>query len=145
MTQPICKTHWQEIVIFITVINTRNLKSKPCYQICLLLLLLLLFFILFFDPGTQFPGNEKNYARLCNTEKYKNQAGMNVTPPPPSQNSHALRWHYTAESERGVAERTRSSAIAEGPRDASCQLKSCQLPCNSAETTCTTSLNKSKL
>ena len=34
---------------------------------------------------------------------------------------------------------TRSSAIAEGPRDESCQLKSCQLPCNSAETTCTTS------
>ena len=29
-------------------------------------------------------------------------------------------------------------AIAEGPRDASCQLKSCQLPRNSAETTCTT-------
>ena len=29
---------------------------------------------------------------------------------------------------------TRSSAIAEGPRDASCQLKSCQLPRNSAET-----------
>jgi len=34
---------------------------------------------------------------------------------------------------------TRSSAFAEGPRDASCQLKSCQLPGNSAETTCTTS------
>jgi len=34
--------------------------------------------------------------------------------------------------------RTRSSAIAEGRRDASCQLKSCQLPLNSAETTCTT-------
>jgi len=34
---------------------------------------------------------------------------------------------------------TRSSAIAEGPRDASCQLKSCQLPCNRAETTCTSS------
>ena len=29
--------------------------------------------------------------------------------------------------------------IAEGPRDASCQLKSCQLPRNSAETTYTTS------
>jgi len=29
---------------------------------------------------------------------------------------------------------TRSSAIAEGSRDASCQLKSCQLPRNSAET-----------
>ena len=34
---------------------------------------------------------------------------------------------------------TRSSAIAEGPRDATCQLKSCQLPRNSAETTYTTS------
>ena len=34
---------------------------------------------------------------------------------------------------------TRSSAIAEGPRDASCQLNSCHLPRNSAETTCTTS------
>ena len=34
---------------------------------------------------------------------------------------------------------TRSSAIADGPLDASCQLKSCQLPRNSAETTCTTS------
>jgi len=34
---------------------------------------------------------------------------------------------------------TRSSAIAQGPRDASCQLKSYQLPRNSAETTYTTS------
>jgi len=33
----------------------------------------------------------------------------------------------------------RNSAIAEGPRDAPCQLKSCQLTRNSAETTCTTS------
>jgi len=29
-----------------------------------------------------------------------------------------------------------SAAITEAPRDASCQLKSCQLPRNSAETTC---------
>ena len=35
--------------------------------------------------------------------------------------------------------KTRSSAIAEGPCDASCQLKSCQLPQNNAETTCMTS------
>ena len=34
---------------------------------------------------------------------------------------------------------TINSAVAEGPRDASCQLKSCQLPSNSAENTCTTS------
>jgi len=34
---------------------------------------------------------------------------------------------------------TRSSAITEGPRDASCQTESCQLPRNSAETTYTTS------
>jgi len=34
---------------------------------------------------------------------------------------------------------TRSSAIAEGPSDASCQLKFCQLRRNSAETTYTTS------
>ena len=40
---------------------------------------------------------------------------------------------------------TRSSAIAEKPRDASCQLKSCQLPCNSAETTCTTGPENKKL
>ena len=35
--------------------------------------------------------------------------------------------------------KNKDPAIAEGPRDALCQLKSCQLPCNSAETTCTTS------
>ena len=29
---------------------------------------------------------------------------MNLTPPPPSQNSHVVRWHCTAESERRVAE-----------------------------------------
>ena len=34
---------------------------------------------------------------------------------------------------------TKSSAIAEGPRDASCQLKSCQLPSNNAKTICMTS------
>ena len=34
----------------------------------------------------------------------KNQAGMNLTPPPPSQNSHAVRWHCTGESKRRVAE-----------------------------------------
>ena len=45
----------------------------------------------------------------------------------------------SGESVESVLEKTRSSAIAEGPRDASCQLKSCQLPCSSAETTYATS------
>jgi len=46
--------------------------------------------ITFFDPGTQFPRNEKNYAMQY--KKYQNQAGMNLAPPTPSQNSHAVRW-----------------------------------------------------
>jgi len=40
----------------------------------------------------------------------------------------------SVETVESVLRRTRSSAIAEGPRDASCQLKSYQLPRNSAET-----------
>ena len=48
--------------------------------------------------------------------------------------------HYTVLTiKQQISILTRSSAIAEGPRDASCQLKSCQLPRNSAETTYTTS------
>ena len=73
------------------------LKLRPygAIHICLLL---------FFDPGTQFLGNEKKL-RYAIQKKYKNQAGMNLTPPPPpSQNSHAGRWHCTAESERRVAD-----------------------------------------
>ena len=35
----------------------------------------------YFDRDTKFPANEK--ITLCNTKKYKNQAGMNLTPPPP--------------------------------------------------------------
>ena len=41
----------------------------------------------------------KNYAMQY--KKVQNQAGMNLTPPP-SQNSHAVRWHCTAESKRRV-------------------------------------------
>ena len=78
------------------------LKLRP-YGAIQIRLLLFLLSLIFFDPGTQFPGNEK--ITLCNTKKYTNQAGMNLTPPPPpSQNSHAVRWHCTAESERRVAE-----------------------------------------
>jgi len=69
-----------------------KLRLYSAIHICLLLL--------FFDPSTQFTGNEK--ITLCNTKKYKHQAG--ITPPRPSQNSHAVGWHCTAESKRRVAE-----------------------------------------
>jgi len=39
--------------------------------------------------------------RYAIQKKYKNQAAMNLTPL--SQNSHAVRWHCTAESKRKVA------------------------------------------
>jgi len=32
------------------------------------------------------------------TKKYNNQAGMNLTPPPVSQNYHVVRRHCPAES-----------------------------------------------
>ena len=36
------------------------------------------YYYYYFDPGTQLPGNEK--IMVCNKKKYKNQAGMNLTP-----------------------------------------------------------------
>jgi len=77
--QPTASKHWRQ----------------RCYVSHVLLLLI------FFDPGTQFPGNEK--ITLCNTKKYKNQAEpwqwtTNLTPPPPSQNYYVVRWHCTTES-----------------------------------------------
>ena len=54
-----------------------------------------------------------------------------------AQNTPSLL--YNDKPSAALAGTTRSSAIAKGPRDVSCQLKSCQLPCNSAEITCTTS------
>jgi len=66
----------------------------------LLGMFLLIIIIIIFDPGTQFPGNEK--ITLCNSKKYKNQAGMNLTPPPPSQNTHAVRWHCTADESNRI-------------------------------------------
>ena len=60
--------------------------------------------LLYFVPRYSIP-RELKKIMPCNTKKYKNQAGMNLTPPPPpSQNSHAVRWHCTAESQRRVAE-----------------------------------------
>ena len=49
--------------------------------------------------------------------------------------SSCVAVHTSQRSSRRTQQlQTRSSAIAAGPRDASCQLKSCQLPRNSTET-----------
>ena len=56
--------------------------------------------------------------------------------------AYMLGERLQQESHLWLQEQTRSSAIAEGPRDTSCQLKSCQLPRNSAVRQV---LNKSKL
>ena len=48
----------------------------------------------FFDPDTQFRWKEK--IMLRSTKKYKNQAGMNITPPSftkLSRSKMALYWH----------------------------------------------------
>jgi len=87
---------------FVLCIFTTHYIQLYCTIVGLYFFVFFSIFILFFDPGTQLAGNEK--IMLCNKEKYKNQAGMNLTPPPPSQNSRAVRWHCTAESERRVAE-----------------------------------------
>jgi len=42
----------------------------------LVVIVIVIIIIIIFDPGTQFPENEKN--TLCNTKKYKNQAGMKL-------------------------------------------------------------------
>ena len=57
------------------------------------------------------------------------------------ENQRQQNCNKVDEERGGVDSRhkTRNSAIAEKPRDASCQLKSCQLLRNSAETTYTTS------
>jgi len=51
------------------------------------------YFILFYlTPVLNSQGMKK--ITPCSTKKYKNQAGIKLTPPPPpSQNSHAVKWH----------------------------------------------------
>ena len=67
-----------------------------------IVVVIIIIIIIFLTPVLNSQGMKKN--TLCNTEKYKNQARMNLTPPPPSQNSNAVRWHCIAEWKRRVAE-----------------------------------------
>jgi len=55
--------------------------------------------LIFFDPGTQFQGNEKKYPmQYKKVQKSSWNEVMNLAPPPASQNYQAVRWHCTAES-----------------------------------------------
>ena len=63
--------------------------------------------------------------------------GLDWTPSSCTDQSNQTEDFYTSTRSMSFAVLTRSSAIAEGPRGASYQLKSCQSPRNSAETTCT--------
>ena len=72
--------------------------------------------------------------------KYKNIFQIKYTKAILSTSARKLLWFEITKMLTAV--KTRSSPIAEGPRDASCQLKSCQMPRNSAVRQV---LNKSKL
>ena len=68
-------------------LSCSRVALKRCIRTEIRLLLLLLLTTVLNSHGMK-------KITLCNTKKYKNQAGMNLTPPPPpSQNSHAVRWH----------------------------------------------------
>jgi len=92
-----------------------------------------------------------NVIFVCNTESIFLCVSTSEAEPPPllhittltTEEGHPAITTFQQISPKLLSQKTanntRSSAIAGGPRDASCQLKSCQLPRNSAETTCTTS------
>jgi len=71
--------HMQVSTLLTWVVPEKRAVKRVC--VCVLL---------FFDPGTQFPGNEK--IMLCNTNKYENQAGINLTPLAP----YYYYYHLTA-------------------------------------------------
>jgi len=66
--------------------------------------IIILISINIFWPRYSVPREWKKLRYAIQKSTHTDQAGMNLTPPPPSQNSHAVRWHCTAESERRVAE-----------------------------------------
>jgi len=81
-------------------------------------------------PEIQASKRISNITQICSFLSYKLYA---------QGHSAMLRYTIRLSVCLSLAQKTRSSAIAEGPSDASCQLKSCQLPRNSTETTCTRS------
>ena len=101
MTAPEHHKHFVVIIIIINFFIPQVVKIPGVknYKIIIIIYYLYMYFL---TPVLNSQGMKK--LRYAIQKKYKNQAGMNLTPPPPSQNSHAVRWHCTAESERRVAE-----------------------------------------
>jgi len=79
--------------------------------------------------------NPVHYCRVCMCVCVHVQMGVNGWR---VRRNSLTNWRHTYQLDTSPV-CTRASAISEWPGDASCQLKSCQLPRNSAETTCTTS------
>ena len=67
----------------------------------MVVIIIIIIILIFLTPVLNSQGIKNT---LCNTKKYKHQAGMNLSPPFPSQNSHAEGWQCTAKSKRRVAE-----------------------------------------
>jgi len=89
------------------------------------------------------PTGRSSYSRLLSFEPRLSCERTVCRPDPTSEYvcfcAAVVIVNWRADLRKNFESTTRSSAIADGPRDASCQLKSCQLPNNSAENTWTTS------
>ena len=75
-------------------VNSRNDFGHDDSTINIVVVIIIITTVIFFHSGTKLPGNDK--ITLCNTKKYKNQAGINLTSPFPSCSKMALyRWIRT--------------------------------------------------
>ena len=72
-------------------VNSRN-DSGHDDSTTINIVMAIIIIIIFLDPGTQFPRKEK--ITLCNIKKYKNQAGMNLTPPSSLLLLLLIRWTH---------------------------------------------------
>jgi len=74
-----------------------------------------------------------------NFQKVYTQPKLRSCPHPVMITHSRTALNFIFQHSKKPAKYNKKLSYRRGPRDASCQLKSCQLPRNSAETTCTTS------
>jgi len=87
-------------------VNSRNVFGHDDSTTNIVVVIII---IVFLTPVLNSQGMKK--LRYAIQKSTKNQVGMNLTPPPASQNSHAVRWHCTAASERRVAEIKKTAIV----------------------------------